>query len=166
MLQSAATQGRDVERRDDLLKTGLTAIAVLAVLGALVVAAPGLAQPGNQGHDRDSFNVGNAPFGSCADFFSQKIEEIDGWSGQLHESWTFSDPLYSNVSVFVNGTWTDPATGLSYHIHFKGDNAQPDSTPHASGDVDIRRSDGMRLTGTAEFIVDHELVSLDSVSCG
>lgn len=148
------------------MKTVLTAVAALVALGALVVAAPGLAQPGENGHDRGSFNVGNAPFGSCAGFFSQPIEEFDGWSGQLHESWVFSDPTYSDVSIFANGTWTDPTTGFSYHIHFKGDNEAADIFAHASGDVDIRRSDGLRLRGSAEFIVDNELVNLDDVSCG
>jgi hypothetical protein len=143
------------------VRTGFARTCVLVVLLALVVAGPVLAQ----GHDRATFRVSQTVAPSCAGFFSSPVETIEGWSGELHETATFNDPLYTDIKVVVNGTFTDATTGLSYRIHFNGRAAGPTLYLLAPGDVTIRRSDGRTLQGAAEFVGDMDLVNLDSVAC-
>jgi hypothetical protein len=154
------------KRRKWIVRTGITAICALATLVAsLVLAAPVLANPLDRGHDRQTFSVGQPLGVGCAGFFTSGVPTIDGWEGQLHQSWTLDGPFYSDISIAVHGTWTDPVSGLGYRIRFKGEAAGPMTFVLAAGDVDIRRSDGSTLTGAAEFIGDAGLVNLNSVTC-
>jgi hypothetical protein len=139
--------------------------SALVLLTALVFAAPVLARPMVHTHDQAMFSVSQTLDPSCSSFFSTSAPTVDGWSGAAHESFSFTDPVYSAISIAIKGTWSDPTTGLSYRLHFDGANAGPSPFLTASGNVDIRRSDGRTLTGSAEFVADMQLVNLDSVSC-
>ena len=147
------------------MKLGPTATSALVLLTALVLAAPVLAQSRQHTHDSATFNVSQTLAPTCSSFFSAPVATVDGWSGTAHESFVFADPVYSDISVALKGTWSDATTGLSYRLRFDGQGDGPTPFLVASGGVEIKRSDGRTLTGAAEFVGDMQLVNLDSVSC-
>ena len=143
----------------------IATLTAAAALAALAFAGPGQAQIRGHNSDSTTFSVSQTPDPSCAGFFSFVAPTVDGWAGHANLSWTFSDPVYTNVSVIVHGSWTDPATGLDYRVRFSGYSAGPELSPVAAGSVTIKRSDGAMLSGSASYAGDMALVSLGSVSC-
>jgi hypothetical protein len=146
-----------------IVRLGISAICALVALGALGLAAPVLAQPHDHVNDAATFSVTQAL--GCPGFFTVATENVDGWNGRLHEAWAFTDPTYSNISISAHGTWTDASSGLGYRIRFDGVQTVSTTEFFAQGNVTISRSDGITLSGTAEFIGQEQLVVLQNITC-
>jgi hypothetical protein len=146
-----------------IVRLGISAICALAAFAALVLAAPVLAQPRDHGNSATTFRTTSAP--GCPGFFTVSTPTVEGWSGRWHGAWIFVDPLYSDVTLSIKGTWTDPTTGLGYRIHFDGGFADPMIDLYAVGDVTIWRSDGLTLSGRAEYIGQEAEIALTNYTC-
>jgi hypothetical protein len=141
-------------------------IVVMCIAGALGLAAPAFAKQDSHVNNERDFRVSQTFSTTCAGFFTAGGENIEGWSGRLHEKYTLEAPVYLDVSAKVNADWTDATTGLDYHLRFSGDAAGPSLSADAAGDVVINRSDGLTLSGSASYISDQSLIFLQAVSCG
>jgi hypothetical protein len=146
-----------------IVKLGISAMCALAMLAALVLAAPGLAERRDHNNAATTFRTSSAQ--GCPGFFAVTTFSVEGWSGRSNAAWVFQDPLYSDVSLSIHGTWTDPTTGLGYRLRFDGGSADPTIDFYARGDVKISRSDGVTLSGTAEYIGQEALLSLSNYTC-
>jgi hypothetical protein len=137
----------------------------MCIAGVLGLAAPAFARPQSHVNDDRDFRVSQTFSTTCAGFFTVAGENIEGWSGRLHEKYTVEAPVYLDVSAKVNASWTDPTTGLDYRLRFSGSSAGPSLSPDAAGDVEINRSDGRTLSGSATYISGESLIFLQTVSC-
>jgi hypothetical protein len=145
------------------LKIAVSLAVVALVFGACVGGALGKAQVHRSA--ATPFRVSHPFAQSCAQFFGDAAGDVRGWSGTLDSRSTYSAPVFTDVKATVRGSWTDPDSGLSYRLAFSGAAAGPELSPNAAGSVEIRRSDNVRLRGTAQWVSGQALLFLNRATC-